>query len=612
MNRPPASRFFSCLSTGAIAAGILAVLVFAGLTMLSRGGLFSPGPLNAQAAMGPLGGVASHAEISDCAQCHPLPWSGQTAAARCQVCHTDLTQDPTNFHNLITAPGQLVSCLQCHTDHRGPAAALTKMDSQSFPHDKLGYSLRAHAKMNDGSAFQCSGCHPAGYGRFELQVCADCHGLLNPAFMPGHTAAFGTDCLSCHDGVDSYGHTFDHSRVSFALSGKHASAACAGCHGAAPLTLAVLKAAPQDCFSCHASIDAHQGGLGVDCGQCHTPQNWQTAKIDHSLTAFPLAGKHASVSCQDCHQNGVFKGLPKDCFSCHQKDDAHQGDLGRDCGQCHTPLDWQQATLDHSLTAFPLIGKHQTAACTDCHANHVFKGTPKDCFSCHQKDDAHQGDLGLNCGGCHTPTGWLPATVDHSLTRFPLVGKHIGVDCQACHVNNVFKGTPGICYACHAKDDAHKGQFGQDCGLCHIPAGWLPPTFDHAKTIFPLTGAHLRVACVSCHRQGAGGIVFAGTPSACSACHADPAYHQGLFGLNCVSCHNTAAWVPATFNQPHTFPINHGGAGSTCRNCHPTSLSTYTCYKCHDQSQMASRHQENGITDLSNCARCHASGRGGN
>ena len=546
MNQPPASNSLSCLSTGAIATGILAVLVFAGLTLLSRGGLFSPGPLNAQAAASPLGAVRSHAEINDCTQCHPPPWSGQTLSAGCQACHTEITRDPRNLHNLIAAPGQLASCLLCHTEHRGPAASLTVLDPQNISHDdKLGFSLKAHSRMKDGSPFQCAGCHPAGYGRYDARVCTDCHGKLNAAFMPDHSAAFGPDCLSCHDGVDSYGHAYDHNRMPFPLSGKHASAACARCHGAAPLTLVALKAAPQDCFSCHAKDDTHQGGMGKDCGQCHTPQDWQSAKIDHALTAFPLAGKHTGVACHDCHQNGVFKGSPKDCFSCHQK------------------------------------------------------------------DDAHQGNLGINCGGCHTSTGWLPATIDHSLTRFPLAGKHIGVDCQACHLNQVFKGTPSTCYACHAKDDAHKGQFGQDCGLCHAPAGWLPPTFDHAKSIFPLTGAHLRAPCASCHRQGAGGMAFKGTPTACAACHAEPAYHQGLFGLNCVSCHNTSAWVPAKFTQAHTFPFNHGGAGSTCRNCHPTSLSVYTCYKCHDQGQMTRTHRESRTTDLSNCVRCHASGRGG-
>jgi hypothetical protein len=235
----------------------------------------------------------------------------------------------------------------------------------------------------------------------------------------------------------------------------------------------------------------------------------------------------------------------------------------------------------------------------------VLKGTPTDCYACHQKDDFHKGTFGQDCGTCHSTDAWLPISFDHSTTTFPLTGAHVTLTCETCHINGVFKGTLTACYACHQKDDFHKGAFGQDCSLCHTTTAWLPSTFDHAKTAFPLTGAHINLACQSCHINN----VYAGTPTYCSAWHADPAYHLGLFGLNCVTCHTTAAWIPAVFNGPHSFPMNHGGAGGNCRTCHPTTLAAYTCYTCHNQSSIQQRHQ--GIANLGNCVACHPTGGGG-
>src|SRR5512147_789394 len=38
---------------------------------------------------------------------------------------------------------------------------------------------------------------------------------------------------------------------------------------------------------------------------------------------------------------------------------------------------------------------------------------------------------------------------DHFTTGFELDGMHRNVDCEACHVRGVFKGTPRTCAGCH-------------------------------------------------------------------------------------------------------------------------------------------------------------------
>jgi hypothetical protein len=207
------------------------------------------------------------------------------------------------------------------------------------------------------------------------------------------------------------------------------------------------------------------------------------------------------------------------------------------------------------------------------------------CSSCHAKDDAHNGAFGTDCSQCHTTAAWLPASFDHSKLGFPLTGAHASLECAKCHLNNVFTAIDSACYACHAKDDAHNGQFGTDCGTCHTTPAWLPASFDHSKTGFPLTGAHAGLSCSKCHTSG----VFSGLANACSSCHAEPSFHAGLFaGMTCDQCHTTASWGPAAFNLSHPSGcgehgcINHEGA--TCRDCHTVNLSTATCLKCHDSN----------------------------
>jgi hypothetical protein len=175
-------------------------------------------------------------------------------------------------------------------------------------------------------------------------------------------------------------------------------------------------------------------------------------------------------------------------------------------------------------------------------------------------------------------------------------------------VDNLFEGTPQECFVCHAEDDAHGGEFGERCGECHSTASWQDAEFDHSLAAFPLSGAHLEVTCQQCHVDNQ----FVGTPKDCAACHIDPDYHLGLFADSCDRCHTTQAWSPAAYDQPHTFPINHGESGmSSCQTCHPASLSVYTCYECHEHSpaEIESEHREEGISDFQDCMRCHPTGR---
>jgi hypothetical protein len=445
-----------CLTGTGIIATLITALGIIGVAFFQGGILFSPGELNAQTRSGTvLGNIHSHAELGgNCGACHSAPWNSATMADRCTACHLDIAvqmRQVATLHGQLTGKGAAVlACYDCHLDHRGATASLVDMTGQQFPHEVLGFSLNGHQRNFNGAPLTCQDCHSIDIRTFDQAICLNCHNQHDAGFIQFHLAAYGSNCLSCHDGADRFGEGFNHNGF-----------------------------------------------------------------------AFKLDGKHASVKCDQCH-----------------------------------------------------IGAHQLAD---------FAATPKDCFSCHKQNDQHAGKFGQDCSACHSPAGWTPAKFDHNLSAFKLTGVHANVQCAQCHVNNVFKGTPTDCYSCHKQNDRHNGQFGTDCSACHSTTAWDQVTFDHNKSNFPLTGAHINVTCQQCHANGQ----FKGLSTTCSSCHQDPVFHAGFFGTDCASCHNTAAWSPAIFNRSHpTFGeeggVNHGGA--TCRTCHPDTVTTFTCLACHNSN----------------------------
>jgi hypothetical protein len=296
------------------------------------------------------------------------------------------------------------------------------------------------------------------------------------------------------------------------------------------------------------------------------------------------------------------------CAACHQAKDVHGGTEGSACENCHVTSAWKPSTFNHINAAFQLTGAHVSVVCTQCHTTPgKFKGTPSACISCHKAQDPHAGTLGTNCGSCHSTTAWKPASFDHNLAAFKLTGAHTSVQCALCHINGQLKGTPMTCVACHKNRDVHTGTEGTACETCHTTTAWKPSTFDHANASFKLTGAHITTACSLCHKSS----VFKGTPSTCVSCHSEPAYHAGLFGTNCATCHTTTNWN-AVYTGPHTFPMNHGTKNRTnspCATCHTVTLSQYTCYNCHNQTEIVSQHKQKGMTNITNCVNCHPTGK---
>ena len=124
--------------------------------------------------------------------------------------------------------------------------------------------------------------------------------------------------------------------------------------------------------------------------------------------------------------------------------------------------------------------------------------------------------------------------------------------------------------------------------MCHTTTAWMPATFDHSKTAFPLTGAHTNVACATCHTDDFAGtrqrIATAATPQDFNGT-TRPNHVQSGIPQQCQICHNTTAWIPATFDHSQTsFPLTGAHTSVACATCHTDNYAgtlPTNCYGCH-------------------------------
>ncbi|MEO1336403.1 MAG: hypothetical protein AAFV29_12205 [Myxococcota bacterium] len=424
---------------------------------------------------------------------------------------------------------------------------------------------------------------------------------------------------------------FDHQLTRFPLERSHAESTCDRCHLPAKLgrskecrdTIKYTGLNPQ-CSSCH--VDTHKGELGKDCAKCHTSGvTFKTLVFDHNRDArFPLDGFHQVVNCDSCHPSRKYKLDDTTCFSCHAKDDVHDGALSENCGKCHE-TSGGAPKFDHNVhTKFEQEGAHARIECERCHflladgtspfktqdpalerktqrtaksESHAprerpdagavlvgqrlltaiapagapldlkFRAAGMDCDSCHP--DPHQVQQELDCQACHAFETWddPPKNEYHDVAGFSLNGAHTVVACELCHDGETkLRGRGERCGSCHVQDDVHASSLGADCGRCHQQQAWLPSTFTHTDVGYVLQGVHRTLDCRSCHQAGNYFI-----DSQCSSCHLSD--YRRAMGPN--------GWhgFDLNFNQanPNDRFIIVGSPGNPNQN-----VST-DCGRCHNQ-----------------------------
>jgi hypothetical protein len=246
------------------------------------------------------------------------------------------------------------------------------------------------------------------------------------------------------------------------------------------------------------------------------------------------------------------------------------------CEKCHEP--GKQVTAEKCLACHKPVAERIAAG------KGVHRDVKGDCVSCHVEHAGVSAEL----------RPFDPKRFDHKAeTGFALDGKHAPLQarCESCHKTRSFLGLSPSCASCHK--DVHQGRLGADCASCHSTAVSFAEArrlFDHAKTVFALTGAHLTLRCEQCHKTSDYRVAKFG---ACTDCHRDP--HEKPLGA-CASCHTTESWRSTAARK-----IDHGKTGFALVGKH----ATVVCAACHVQPA-TKVHLKFG-----RCADCHRDPHGG-
>ncbi|MBI3818324.1 MAG: hypothetical protein HY286_06495 [Planctomycetes bacterium] len=536
----------------------------------------------------------------------------------------------------------------------GPLSAAHAQESRLMAGD--GCSL-CHGSGNTWT--ECLSCHAAVGKQIDAQK--GLHGTL----APGSARACAT-CHGEHEGssfniagpraFEKSGirdiNKYDHAALGFKLAGKHSSLQCKDCHktfdvAVIPKDQHRFGGLTQACESCHE--DPHKGQMKSACSDCHEQLGpFKDLSTYVHILSFPLVGAHRTPGCLECHKKESTHAIEalagktppptsRTCVECHAS--PHRSAFvesvalgaakptGESCLLCHDPThktfvgtDAAMTSARHAATGFPLTPPHSQLKCDDCHrkdiSNTDFKQrypgrTLQSCEACHK--DAHRGEFINNpafaktqCTDCHKTDAFKPSKFgvpEHAKTPFPLLGKHVQVDCLQCHkAEAVPAGTPPrfdaaqtACAQCHR--DPHGGAFSEapfeskGCEVCHKQDNFTQlqsTTFDHAKwTRFSLVGAHSKTTCDSCHpartqpdangrRFGFVKEKFPGNNNTCQGCHADP--HRGSFlngpnSARCENCHtqeNFSVLAGGKFDHDKYTAFQLRGAHTkvACESCH--------------------------------------------
>lgn len=314
----------------------------------------------------------AHKKI-DCAECHDLNatldaiFQDKMGVANndCVSCHEDVHDNKFG-----------TNCMECHNED---SWTMSDSDTEEFDHDRTDFKLVGKHQVVD-----CRECHIESLTTpLEHNQCAACHTDYHEGEFAVNNVS--PDCVECHteDGFEGSLYTLEqHNESNFPLTGAHIATPCFACHLNEEAEKWTFRNIGERCVDCHD--DVHEGYiaeefyLNQDCEQCHVTDNWVDNLFDHNRTEFELLGKHAEITCMECHAvdeatgEHLYSGFvdtPNECAACH--DDEHDSQFIEngitDCAKCHGHDNWDIADFNHDNTAFKLEGAHLNVDCEGCH-----------------------------------------------------------------------------------------------------------------------------------------------------------------------------------------------------------------------------------------------------
>ncbi len=240
------------------------------------------------------------------------------------------------------------------------------------------------------------------------------------------------------------------------------------------------------------------------------------------------------------------------------------------------------------------------------------KALSNDCLACHTP---FRGITSVQCISCHKQSDIGHKTVDGAILKNNTskvlfhkgLAKNSCVECHTDHKGTVAKET--------AKPFMHSSlalSIRNDCIACH----------KEQQPQDALHNLYVKGNCVECHQTtnwkpatfDHNSLAASGLKQ-CINCHkadqpADNIHFQSQ--ASCGTCHSTSHWIPATFDHNRYFRLDSDHRTS-CKTCHTKgdNYKRYTCYNCHEHSpdNIANEHREEGIYNYQNCMKCHRNGK---
>lgn len=189
-------------------------------------------------------------------------------------------------------------------------------------HTKLATDcFSCHAPLRGASSPRCISCHAVA--DVGLRTTGGVAVVQRGTKTSFHQDLIEQDCVACHS---------DHQGPKLTQRSRK------------PFSHALLQPAVRSqCSHCHTppADKLHSGSPSQACAQCHSPERWKPARVEHDKL-FVLDRDH-NASCVTCHTGSDFRSYT--CYGCHE----------------HEPDKVRAKHLKEGITDF--------TNCVECHRN---------------------------------------------------------------------------------------------------------------------------------------------------------------------------------------------------------------------------------------------------